>query len=67
MLPRHNHLIVPLLITVPALFGSVTAEEETTKRGEELWERMITRMLDAYVEHEAWELIGAHDLDPEMR
>ena len=49
-----------------ALFGSVTAEE-TTKRGEELWERMITRMLDAYVEHEAWELIGAHDLDPEMR
>ena len=48
MLPRHNRLIVPLLTTVPALFGSVTAEEETTKRGEELWERMITRMLDDF-------------------
>ena len=48
MLPRHNRLIVPLLITVPALFGSVTAEEETTERGKELWERMITRMLDDF-------------------
>ena len=42
-------------------------EGETTQRGEELFERIITRTLDAYVEHEAWELIGAHDLSPEMR
>ena len=66
MLQHHNRLVVPLLITVLALFGSVTAEE-TTKRGEELWERTITRMLDAYVEHEAWKLIGAHGLDPKIR
>ena len=53
-------------ILCTALFGSVTAEE-TTKRGEELWERMISRMLDAYVEHEAWELIGAHGVNPQIR
>ena len=48
------------------LYNSVT-KGETTQRGEELFERIITRTLDAYVEHEAWELIGAHDLSPEMR
>ncbi len=48
------------------LHNSVT-KGETTQRGEELFERIITRTLDAYVEHEAWELIGAHDLSPEMR
>jgi hypothetical protein len=48
------------------LHNSVT-KGETTQRGEELFERIITRTLDAYVEHEAWELIGVHDLSPEMR
>lgn len=38
---------------------------ETTQRGEELFERMIARTVDAYREHEAWELIG--DYEPHTR
>ncbi len=31
---------------------------DTTKRGEELFERVITRAVDAYRQHEAWQYIG---------
>ena len=46
-------------------YGAVT-KGETTQRGEELFERMIVRNVDAYREHEAWEMIGVTELDPEM-
>ena len=50
-----------------AWLNNAVTKGETTQRGEELFERIISRTLDAYVEHEAWELIGAHDLTPELR
>lgn len=34
---------------------------ETTRRGEELFERMISRSVDAYRQHQAWELIGEYE------
>lgn len=34
---------------------------ETTKRGEELFERVLTRSVDAYREHQAWEHIGEYE------
>lgn len=43
--------------------NAAATKGETTQRGEELFERMLLRNVDAYRQHEAWELIGAHDLD----
>ena len=34
---------------------------ETTQRGEELFARVIVRVVDAYRQHEAWEHIGQHE------
>lgn len=42
--------------------GAVTAGP-TTQRGAELFDRMVSRSVDAYRQHEAWELIGTTDLD----
>ena len=43
--------------------NAAATKGETTQRGEELFERMLRRNVDAYREHAAWEMIGAHDLD----
>ncbi|MEM9204532.1 MAG: phosphotransferase [Actinomycetota bacterium] len=42
--------------------NTAATKGETTQRGEELFERMLTRNVDAYREHEAWEMIGVTDL-----
>jgi len=41
--------------------NSAVSKGETTQRGEELFERLITRTADAYVQHAAWELAGDYE------
>ncbi len=43
--------------------NAAATKGETTQRGEELFERMLVRNVDAYRQHEAWELIGIPTLD----
>jgi hypothetical protein len=43
--------------------NAAATKGETTQRGEELFERMLIRTVDAYRQHEAWEMIGVDDLD----
>ena len=45
--------------------GAVTAGA-TTKRGEELFERVVARTADAVRQHESWELTGDHSWRPRM-